>query len=264
MRKMVCCAVLLLVLGLGLPVFGYGPLVEVAVQSDQEGILPLFPVSAENPRTYRAYVEAVRGARYGIRVDNRSPYRVGLVIAVDGRNIISGEKSFLNPRERMYILEPFATGYYEGWRTDRDRIQRFYFTQAADSYAGSWGDHSAMGVIALAVFPERRPPESAPPLFEGQGPFHRQDRKDGLNQAPSQPMRPRADARPGTGFGEAQFAPSVRVAFVPEAWPVESHFLKYEWRESLCRRGVIDCRPHGNRFWGDSRGFAPYPPVRHN
>ena len=40
-------------------------------------------------------------------------------------------------------------------------------------------------------------------------------------------------------------------------------FLKYEWRETLVRLGIIGASPR-NRFWpeqiGQTREFAPYPP----
>jgi hypothetical protein len=43
-------------------------------------------------KAYRAYLQAERGVRYRIRVTNRSGERLGLVMAVDGRNIISGAR----------------------------------------------------------------------------------------------------------------------------------------------------------------------------
>jgi hypothetical protein len=65
---------------------------------------------------YRAYLEARREARYRIRVHNRSGGRVGVVIAVDGRNIISGARSELARGEPMYILDPRESESCEGWR----------------------------------------------------------------------------------------------------------------------------------------------------
>jgi hypothetical protein len=39
------------------------------------------------------------------------------VISVDGRNIVSGQQSWLKNSERMYILEPYASYEYAGWRS---------------------------------------------------------------------------------------------------------------------------------------------------
>jgi hypothetical protein len=47
------------------------------------------------------YMEAVEGQRYSIEVTNRLNRRIGVVIAVDGRNIIDGKKSELKREERM-------------------------------------------------------------------------------------------------------------------------------------------------------------------
>ena len=52
------------------------------------------------------YMEAVKGEKYSIEVTNRSDRNIGVVIAVDGRNIISGNKSDLKNNERMYIVSP--------------------------------------------------------------------------------------------------------------------------------------------------------------
>ena len=105
------------------------------------------------------YVEAVKSEKYSIEVTNRSERQIGVVIAVDGRNIISGNKSDLKNNERMYIISPYTTNTFEGWRTGMDRTNRFYFTGQSDSYAEKvFSDGSAMGTIAMAVYREKLPP----------------------------------------------------------------------------------------------------------
>lgn len=242
-------------------------IVNVDVVGDGRGALSEYVAAGKvrPPDTHRAYVEALRGERYAVRVTNRTGERVGLVIAVDGRNILTGKKSHLRSDERMYILPPYGSGTYEGWRTDRDTVNRFYFTDPGDSYAGAFGDYSAMGVVAVAVYREREIPAVS-------------ERPDGLDLHKSSPppgsapeaesAAPRAavprqkTADAGTGFGEERHSPVVRVEFRPEPRVAERHFLKYEWRDTLCRKGVIDCRWSGNRFWDDDDGYAPYPPGR--
>jgi len=241
-------------------------IVDVDVVGDNRGMLPEYKAAGRVRQavTHRAYVEALQGERYAVRVTNRTGERVGLVIAVDGRNIISGKKSHLRPDERMYILPPHESATYEGWRTERDTVNRFYFTDPGDSYAAAFGDTSAMGVVAVAVYREKE----IPVLYD-----HRESRE--LNRAPAPqggapgaesaapraaaPQRKSDDA--GTGFGEERYSPVVRVEFEPERLVAERHFLKYEWKETLCRKGVIDCRWSRNRFWDDD-GYAPYPPGR--
>ena len=104
------------------------------------------------------YMEATKGQRYSIQVTNKSNRRIGVVIAVDGRNIINGKKSELKRDERMYIIAPHETNMFEGWRTGMDRTNRFFFTEQSDSYAEKvFADASAMGTIALAVYREKLP-----------------------------------------------------------------------------------------------------------
>lgn len=253
-------------------------MVDVEVLSDRGTPFRSYGIAPRgNDPAHRAYVEAVKGERYSLRIRNNSGRRVGLVIAVDGRNIISGRKSYLKNDERMYILDPWASASYEGWRSGDDRVNRFYFTDAGDSYAGAWGDFSAMGVVAVAVYPEKWAPPPPPVTLDERGPDSRfrpgapapgapEAERQGAGSAArgfSGREKSMESARkdPGTGYGEERYSPSVRVAFEPERHPAERHFLKYEWRDTLCRKGIIDCRIGRNRFWDDD-GYAPPPPSR--
>lgn len=202
-------------------------------------------------RTHRAYLEAKKGKQYRLRVRNRSNKRVAVVIAVDGRNILTGKKSYLSNNERMYVLAPYQTAVYKGWRTGKNKVNRFYFTTAGDSYSAAWGDYSAMGVIAAAVYNEK-------PVYR-QPPYRYKKYKgdQGERAAKSAPSLKTEDA--GTGFGREEYSASRQVRFQPQQKVAAKYFYKYEWRSSLCKRGVIECykRPR-NRFWSDD--YAPYPP----
>jgi hypothetical protein len=214
---------------------------------------------------HRRYLQVENGVRYQINITNTTGERVGVVIAVDGRNIISGKKSHLRRNERMYIVSPYQTASYNGWRTAKDVVNRFYFTEAGNSYAHAWRDDTAMGVIAVALYREITPPP------------YRYKRQQENKARPESMKRGRSQA-PGTGFGREEYSPSRRVSFRPRRHPVEKFFIKYEWRDTLCRLGVLDCRPPRhprNRFWDDrdqcwdsdrcrDGGYAPYPPYHSN
>lgn len=245
--------------------------VNVELLSDNKGPLPLYRVaSGGRLDTCRAYVEAVKGEQYGIRIRNNTGQRIGVVVAVDGRNIISGGKSYLKHRERMYILGPYETATYDGWRTARDTVNRFYFTEPGDSYAGAFGDHSAMGVVAVAVYREKNVPPPRTDYHREKERAGREDRSGARMPPPGAPAEEARDMRApgkagelaGTGFGDERYSPSIRVRFTPESRAAERHFLKYEWRDTLCRKGIVDCRFTRNRFWDDEGGYAPYPPGR--
>ena len=242
--------------------------VEVEVVNDRGRPYPQYPLDGRGSRVFKAYVEAVRDQRYSVQVRNRSNQRIGVVIAVDGRNIISGDRSNLRPDERMYVLGPYQQETYEGWRTGKNRVNRFYFTDAGDSYSGAWGDYSAMGVIAVAAFRERAPYQPPPPQPWAQEDSVREYQR-GLprKSEKSAPLgaAPGSRAEPGTGYGESEWSPSRRVEFEPLQKPFAQYFLKYTWRDTLCRQGVIDCdggrRPPRNRFWkDDDDDYAPPPP----
>lgn len=258
---------------------GTGDAVEVRIMTDDGRTLPVYPVKIRRG-LHKAYAEATKGDHYRIEVQNRLNQRIGLVIAVDGRNIISGRKSWLKNNERMYILEPYASGEFSGWRTAQDRVNRFYFTDAPDSYAAAFGDQSAMGVIAVSVYTEVKCCEPSTDISRKAPPYSpRRESKDGSpGKAESAPAAPRAlDAQAkdkavsgrqdmesaGTGYGRDEYSPSRIVSFKPEQRAVENIYIKYEWRSTLCRLGVISCaaapcRP-SNRLW-DNAGFAPPPP----
>lgn len=231
---------------------GTGRAVDVQIRSNSGRMLPLYPV-ADQPPQRKVYVEAVKGDHYSIVVRNLLNRRVGLVIAVDGRNIISGTQSWLRNDERMYILEPYGRGEIKGWRTSLESIHRFYFTDAADSYAAAFHDESAMGVIAVAAYPEV-PRREAPAELAPAPPSAAQ--RDGATKSET--------GAAGTGYGRQEHSPARLVAFEPESVAAEKVLFKYEWRATLCRQGILRCepvRPLRNRLWDDG-DFAPPPPGR--
>ena len=224
------------------------PAVEVRVISDNGVEYPRYrthPACERGSGSY-FYMEAVRGEKYSIRVTNRTNRRVGVVIAVDGRNIISGQKSYLKNSERMYIIEPYATDVFEGWRTGMDRTNRFYFTGQSDSYAEKvFADASAMGTIAVAAYREKVRAGNARHArpMTGIRPGQRAQAGEARRNECAK------DEEAGTGFGETTYSPSYEVAFEPErSAAAGTVVLKYEWRSELCRKGIVECdRP--NRLW---------------
>jgi hypothetical protein len=215
-----------------------------------------FPVNSRDD-ALRSYLQAEKGARYQVRVRNTTGSRLGLVIAVDGRNIISGRKSQLERDEPMYVLDAGESQDYAGWRANLQAINEFYFADWKDSYAEAFGDRSARGVIAVAVFREVPPLVYQPYSGESSG---RSADAAASPPAASSAGGQRRDQSPGTGYGERRADPAERVEFVAQSNPDSRHFIKYEWRDALCRKQLLDCG-EANRFWDESTlGFAPPPP----
>lgn len=257
-----------------------GDAVDVRIVTDSGSTLPTYPVKMRSSLK-KVYAEAVKGENYRIEVRNKLDRRVGLVIAVDGRNIISGGKSWLKSNERMYILEPYGSGEFSGWRSSQDRINRFYFTDVPDSYASAFGDESAMGVITVAVYPEIRRYEPPPQIQSQTAPSWSRDtaeKSSRFSAAPSAAVPSGESARnksakseqktmdsAGTGYGHSEYSPVQTVAFEAERKAVETIHFKYEWRATLYKLGILH-REHtpkqpANRLW-DNGGYAPPPPCR--
>jgi hypothetical protein len=232
--------------------------VEISIVSDNGTVLQTIPyrnIHRKKTRTIKKYLEAQNGENYNIVIRNNMSVRIGVVIAVDGRNIISGKKSHLRHNENMYIVNAYGHARYQGWRTNQDTVHRFYFTHSEDSYAmRTFSDSSAMGVIAIAVFREKD--EERFSFFKKGG------REDAA--APKAPSVGEAERsgkdRAGTGFGNSKYSPVLTVSFKPEINPFRKTLIKYEWHDVLCKKKIIECWPQtGNRLW-DEDEFAPYPP----
>ena len=264
MRKFISISVILLVCVNIAAAATIGDAVEVSVITDNGWALPFYPAKSRHDLK-KVYAEAFKGDHYRIVVRNKLNRRVGVVVAVDGRNIISGEKSWLKNTERMYIIDAYSTNEYSGWRTGQDKINRFYFTDVPDSYASAFGDESAMGVIAVVAYPEIQRYE--PPMDYSNLAPEKKIKEQSRNKAaaPSAQGQSRALESAGTGYGQEEYSPSYRVQFEPEKRALESILIKYEWHKTLCNMNIISCGrtyEHSyNRLWGND-GYAPPPPCR--
>jgi hypothetical protein len=230
--------------------------VRIDVVDDRGRALNQYSADTRGYKTQRTYLEAIKGKRYQLRIRNTSNRRLAVVVAVDGRNILTGKKSYLRNNEKMYVLDPYESASYKGWRTNQNHVNRFYFTSAGDSYSNAWGDRSAMGVIAVAVFDEKHRQ------------YYKKHRKGGLSNKSAPRRGYLADESTGTGFGREEYSPTIRVNFKAKHKPSFKHFYKYEWRNTLCKRGIVNCNNYendynnNNRFWPreSNNGYAPYPP----
>jgi hypothetical protein len=111
------------------------------------------------------YVLGQLGARYTLRVHNRSPRRVEAVLSVDGRDVIDGKSAELR-NKRGYLVPAYGQIDIDGWRLSQSEAAAFRFSSVRDSYAARTGSAREVGVIGVAVFPERfvPPPPRPRPL----------------------------------------------------------------------------------------------------
>jgi hypothetical protein len=261
-----------------------GRLVDVQVQVDGIGNAPLY--FAPN-RFDRRYFQAFKGRNYSLVVRNNTSRRVGVLIAVDGLNVISGERSSLSRHETMYVLDPNERAVIRGWRTSLDHVRRFVFVDEERSYAERTNQSNGdMGWIRVLAFREQRPfwdlhgkirdryeeddedvPYGAVPELNKRGADSQAAPKpegiEGLNRAPSETrmQAERDDSNPGTGWGQERRDPVNRTQFTAEASPVDHIVLRYEYARGLHALGIRIWNGR-DRLWERERGelgFAQAP-----
>ena len=100
------------------------------------------------------YVMGHTGERYLIRVQNHTGHRIEAVVTVDGRDVVDGKSGdFRN--KRGYLVPAWGQVDIDGWRLSQSQAATFRFSPVADSYAARMGNAREVGVIGVAVFPER-------------------------------------------------------------------------------------------------------------
>jgi hypothetical protein len=223
----------------------------------------------------RTYVLGSVGRRYQIRVRNDSGRRVEVVVSVDGRDVMDGGPSAL--ARRGYLVDGHSDVTIDGYRLSQGSVAAFRFGTVPRSYAALEGDPRDVGVIGVAVFPEREP-AWAP--YRSREAGEKADRHGPQSPAPAAPEAPAGEAprssgvlaekRPGLGteFGEERPSP-VRQVFFERARPRPDVVLslRYDDRAGLLAAGVdVDgrrsceaaTRQGADPFRRDG-GFAPPP-----
>jgi hypothetical protein len=207
------------------------------------------------------------GQRYLLRVRNGSPRRIEVVASVDGLDVVDGRKASWD--RRGYLVEPYGELSIDGFRLDRSAVAAFRFGSVASSYAASKGDARDVGVVGVAVFPERPAPPPRPYPYPSPYPYPypywgrdderaapRSEAAPAPSEGPSasaeapamkgragssQAMRDFDRSRPGLGtrFGEAHGSAVREVSFERESdHPASLLTLRYDDRRGLAAAGV--------------------------
>lgn len=233
-----------------------------------------------------SFVMGALGERYVLRVWNRTGRRVEAVVSVDGRDVVDGRPADF-ARKRGYLIGPWSFVDIDGWRLSNQSAAAFRFSRVADSYAARTGSPRNVGVIGVALFPERiyqRPrPLITPERHSALPPAGRGAARDKAasepapaeSRAPSAPSARAEAERPGLGteFGEQVSSPVQQVSFVRHdpARPAVVLGVRYNDRQGLVAMGVnVDVDPYlgADDSWlrrtadpfPSARGFATPPP----
>jgi hypothetical protein len=138
------------------------------------------------------------GERYLLRIRNGSGRRVEVVASVDGRDVVDGGAASFG--KRGYVVPPYGEVIIDGYRLSAATVAAFRFSSVPRSYAARKGDARDVGVIGVAVFPERSPAYAPPPYR----PYPRREPYPSYDGAPSGAG---AEAPDGKAKGEARPEP---------------------------------------------------------
>jgi len=239
----------------------------------------------------RRYFEAFQGGHYAVELRNLTGRRVGVVMSVDGLNVLTGDRSRLASNEPMYVLGPWDTAVIRGWRTSLDEVQQFIFVDEQISYAARVGKANGdMGWVRVATFEEQRPvamyfqqprcdsggdpsasdesrakderAQNQPPPADAPEPARKLAAGSPQCQSNTTDQMGRLEAResvPGTGWGERRNDHVERTEFVAQAACSDQLIFRYEYASGLQALGIFT-RP--NRVWereNGSLGFVRPP-----
>ncbi|HUP96845.1 MAG TPA: hypothetical protein VM073_02825 [Usitatibacter sp.] len=205
----------------------------------------------------RAYVVGKPGNEYRIDVRNRSGGDLLAIMSVDGVNVLSG-KTASATQGGGYVLSSWEKASVLGWRKSMEEIAAFYFTSLGDSYAGRTGRPDNVGVIGVALYERKRPPE---PVARADAPSEpARERREGLlskrlgNAAPEAPASAAAPSAPlGTGHGRREDSPTRFVSFERATeQPAETLTIYYDSYRNLVAQGVLP-------QYGQRRDPNPFP-----
>jgi hypothetical protein len=258
----------------------------------------------EHPARGKTYVEALKRREYSVRLRNRTGERIAIALSVDGLNSIDARTTTARDA-RKWVLGPYETITLDGWQVSSATARKFFFTTEEKSYGNWLGKTKNLGLIAAAVFREKRRPisiyneppydvpfrqreegepdgdesKSAPAPVEPSAPMGQVEdmlapETEGSSGSPGSTLRKRSDVQPrksddfaATGIGEETSHPVQQVYFDSEEAPAAVLELRYEYRDSLVRLGVLPAfdlygkalsrREKASGF--QEPGFAPDP-----
>lgn len=244
---------------------------------------------------HTGYFQAFQGGHYALELTNHTNRRVGVLVSVDGLNVVTGDRSCLSSGESMYVLNPYQSITLNGWRSSMDEVRQFVFVDEERSYAARTGQANGdMGWIRVAAFDEQRPislglirsddrdrsqcggsaSREAAPSAPQCGDESAQRAKDSESDKKSEAkqkvdglarneasLQPESDAVPGTGWGDRRSDPVLRVQFTAQSVATDQLIFRYEYASGLRALGIF---PRSSRVWereSGQLGFAQ-PPTR--
>jgi hypothetical protein len=203
------------------------------------------------------YVEALRGREYAVRLTNRSGGRVAVALSVDGLNSIDAKTSSPG-KAAKWILGPYESTTIDGWQISNSSARRVFSTTETKSYGAWLGKTRNLGLISTVVFRERLP-EPITIYQDNRAPSAGPQEREEAG-ARSKAGADLSDDHAGTGIGPQIRHQVRRVLFEAESSPAAILEIRYEFRDSLVRLGVLPetCLETPLDRRESARGFVDY------
>jgi hypothetical protein len=193
-------------------------------------------------RDGQSYIAGAYGSAYQIRVTNNSGGRIEAVIAVDGRDVVSGQP-VAPRRQRGYIVPAYGSTVIDGFRSSTANVAAFRFASVPESYAWRTGTSWDIGTIRVWIFEEEAPPVVYyPPAMPwgGAAPSAR-------SAAPGAQMDSAGEAAPqtmGTAYGEQRWSPVSYTSFQRSSRRADTVLgLRYNSWDMLAAAGIVTPAP---------------------
>jgi hypothetical protein len=230
---------------------------EVSAAHQPSGRLDVLVDGAAVPKYHWkgiAYLEAIRGKEYEIRITNPIGARVAVALSVDGFNTIDARHTEA-ASARKWVLGPYESVVISGWQTNASQARRFFFSTEERSYGAWLGQKDDLGIISAAFFRERivaRPVYESPrgPALSGTSPGVEKGRPSGDASSDPRPQtRDEGESRAeapvsasdyaATGIGDRISHEVQWIRIDLEDRPFATVDLRYEFRPALVRLGVL-------------------------
>lgn len=190
------------------------------------------------------YVEGRKGSKYKIRVTNNTPSRIKAIISVDGLDIITGKRAMSNGGG--YVIDPYATQIFNGWRINDNEVREFFFTNQKNSYNAKTGnDTNNLGVIGVVAYKEYISPTVVSCDYLGSFDSGRRYSigtaygASGFSQTALQNSVSQDFASIGTGMGAVKESKVQTVHLNWESIPFAACSLYYKSRKELESMGIV-------------------------
>jgi hypothetical protein len=210
----------------------------------------------------QAFVAGAYGAAYQIRVHNQSGRRIEAVVAVDGRDVITGQP--VNPRRhRGYLVSPWGTASVDGFRSSSSSVAAFRFSTIPRSYAWRTGTAWGIGTIRVWVYDEAvpQPPRVVVPYGLPHSGRRSRPSSGGLEGGAA----PSAPRDMGTEYGEQRWSPVTHTRFLRRSSGANAVLgIRYQSRQALMAAGILYPTPHRPVYYREpvycvGCEWGPYP-----